>query len=64
VITFPDGKLDALYLAGQLTVFRNVEYFRKFFLARYQHGRPEYKMAHSYLLCEMRNRLWDEKYSV
>jgi hypothetical protein len=26
--------------------------------------RPDYKMAHAYLFCEQRNRLWDEKYSV
>jgi hypothetical protein len=31
VITFPDGALDSLFTAGQLTVFRNIDYFRKFF---------------------------------
>ena len=29
MITFPDGILHSIYLAGQLTVFRNVPYFRK-----------------------------------
>jgi len=35
VITFPDGVLGALYLGGQLTLFRNNAFFRACFVAGY-----------------------------
>lgn len=33
VVTFPDGVLNALYLSGQLTIFRNNDFFRTCFVA-------------------------------
>eukprot|EP00042_Codosiga_hollandica_P057060 m.837579 g.837579 ORF g.837579 m.837579 type:complete len:1010 (+) comp59489_c0_seq1:48-3077(+) len=63
VVTYPDGELDAVYFAGQLTVFRNIEYFRKFFTARYSwEGKATIHLA--YLFQEAGNRLWDEMYSI
>eukprot|EP00937_MAST-01D_sp_MAST-1D-sp2_P002756 g2756.t1 len=55
VLTFPDGGLGAAYAAGQLTMFRNVEYFRECF-TRDTHW--------AMLVCEPGNRLWDEKYTL
>ena len=54
VLTFPDGDLNAIYAAGQLTIFRNIEFYRSCFL----HTSP------AALMCEPGNRLWDEKYTM
>jgi hypothetical protein len=63
VITFPDGGLDAIFTAGQLTVFRNIGYFRSFFKVSFKHVRG-YSMAYFYVICEPSNRLWDEKFTI
>ena len=69
VITFPDGVLDALYTAGQLTLFRNIEYFRKIFQIETQHSMQEdekdvYGMSWGNLISQSGNRIWDEKFAI
>eukprot|EP00750_Incisomonas_marina_P002297 INCI12198.2.p1 GENE.INCI12198.2~~INCI12198.2.p1 ORF type:complete len:735 (-),score=115.31 INCI12198.2:1636-3840(-) len=56
IITFPDGVLNALYLGGQLTIFRNNAYFRACFVA-------ETKLPGQFL-CMKGNRLSDEKFAL
>jgi hypothetical protein len=54
VITYPDGGINALFTAGQLTIFRNIDYFRtKYYIS-----------ASSFTICEPGNRLFDEKYTM
>jgi hypothetical protein len=55
VITYPDGGLDALFTSGQLTVFRDIEYFR----SEFYKGTPA-----TSLICAQGNRLFDEKYTM
>ena len=55
VITFPDGGLAAAYAAGQVTIFRNIEYFRTCFTK---------KTRWINMVCEPGNRLWDEKFTM
>jgi len=54
VITFPDGYLTAIYTGGQLTVFRNIAYFRTFWKGT----------SATELFCLKGNRVWDEKYTI
>jgi hypothetical protein len=65
VITFPDGQLAAIFTAGQLTVFRNIDYFRTFFDVPYSCDTCHPKKVHKLeLLCKPVNHLWDEQFTI
>ena len=59
IITFPDGGINALYLAGQLTVFKNSDHFRNFYLKC-----PKVCGSTETLMCVRGNRIFDEKYAI
>jgi hypothetical protein len=67
VVTFPDGQLSAIFTAGQLSIFRNIEYFRRFFDVPYTmpdhdtESIPEHKLN---LLCYKDNHIWDEQFTI
>ena len=48
--------MNALYTAGQLAIFRNIQHFRDCF--------TKGGTGNAYLFCEAGNRLWDEKFSM
>ena len=66
MVSFLDGAEPALYTSGQLTLFRNVAYFERFWAGRYNVKMPDGGVAPmdpALEMCEPGNRLWDEKYA-
>jgi hypothetical protein len=68
---------QSVFLAGQLTVFRNIDYFRRYFAAKYQ---PQGKKVAEHvfypastwsvhpstplLIITPGHRFWDERYGI